>query len=213
MQKLEDAQITLEADGCGIDDVDTDLPNIGVDQLSSFTVAATRSTDDSATLNIIEIAMTDKRCSITASDPDLATLGVINEIRKLGQSNQPKPHWVTKDGPIGTASERFAFSLFIALIFSAICIPIVHFAFDPVLKHGHGRAPISGRDVSYLGGVLIVVCVGLFALFGQARNILRTGTRAEAPTWWQEHRSDVGINIACSIVFLIIGAVIGHYWR
>jgi hypothetical protein len=41
-------------------------------------------------------------------------------------------------------------------------------------------------------------------------TILNTGTHAEAPTWWQEYRSHVGIGVVTGAVFYVLGLLTAH---
>lgn len=41
-------------------------------------------------------------------------------------------------------------------------------------------------------------------------TILYTGTRAEAPTWWQEYRSHIGIGVVTAAVFYGLGLLTAH---
>jgi hypothetical protein len=150
VQQLTDAEITLEADHHTLDDLGTDLPELGP-RVEYFKVIATRMDDDKKKSEVLRLQL--GGCSSTA-------YAVTNP-------------WLRLDEDRLRASDP-------SLETRAVIYEIVSF----IQQHRrHGMA---------------------------ATSILYTGTRADAPTWWQEYRSHIAIAVVIGVVFYLLGLLTAH---
>lgn len=208
-RQLDGADVRIEADDYLIDDVETDLPKVGSSRLSSFRVIATRTTDG-PTLDLLEVDLTQRSCQIKAADPDLTTLGAIDAIRSLTERCRRIPRQTARLLPRDMDLSRFNIFVFSVLVGGAAWF-LGDLVAGGILELRHSKYSHIPAPVEIF---LIVVGVLFFfmtlSIFLRAGSVLHTGTRAEAPTFWQEHRADIAINIGVSVIFFLLGLLVSH---
>lgn len=218
MRQLDGADLHIEADEWAVDDVEVDLPKIGSRCVKSFKATASRTLADELPHEIMKVELSTYRSEIEAADADLTTTGAINEIVALTDHCRRIPARFTNfyRSRSQTKWGEFMFNSLAACLFGFGMVSIallITFSFLPVSKapHLHGQAPTPPAFIFLtMAAVTALLWMGMLVGFARARTLLYTGTRAEAPTWWQEHRSDVGINVVVSVVFLFLGILVGH---
>ena len=219
MRQLDGADVHIEVDDYVIDDIEVDLPKIGSRRVKSFKATATRATDNEPPHEFMKIELSKERSQIEAGDPNLSTLGAMEAIVSLTDRCRRIPAGrLTKFfGSIpGTSWFRITgYSVAISVLIWLSGILAGDLIVDAASPHsavGFWNKNVAlPRPIWTAWAVLAaLLCVSIFIGFIRARTVLYTGTRAEAPTWWQEHRSDVAINVAVSVVFFLLGILFGH---
>jgi hypothetical protein len=212
---IKKPSLYMEADGFTLTNVTTDLPCIEAKRIKEFKASVTRPGKNGNGDSILRIELSTTAAYIDVTNADLETLGAANTISSLMKKYERAPR-----GPLSeilrSGVEYELWQRTLAAGFFAFAAYFCLWVFTQILMYGFvGKSPDTiPQTVLYLYAALgLVIATTWLIASSQVRVTLYTRTRAEAPTWWQEHRSDVGINAAFSAVFLILGAVIGHYWH
>ena len=201
VRQLPDAEILIESDNYVLDDVREDLPKIGP-RVSNFTVRARRP-QGSGMSDVLTAQLATKGCEIVATDPDLTTEGLIEALRTLTQPRRRLPAWLRLlYRPIrGTSAEQVVLlCVVIAVSYTIFTVPAL----------GAQRPPIPWPS-SLIAGIIALPVLAALAL-GRAlsKTVIFTATAAETPTFWQQHRADIAINVIVGFAFLGLGLLIGH---
>jgi hypothetical protein len=174
-----------------------DLPSLG-SRVSSFKATGAR-THDGALSQLMEVRLSRETCEIEATDPDLTTVGAIEAISSLAFQRKRSPLWlmrVFRSSPGFRWDKIVVYSLGVSVITYLVCFFIASIIVGYV-RHPGDSVPTA--ILVLLGVVAAMLCIGMITGYSRARSVLFTGTRAEAPTWWQKHRADIGINIGVMI--------------
>lgn len=218
-QQLSNETIVLESDGNELEDVAVDLPKLGR-RVQYFTVKVTGKPEDDGEgpRNVLTLNLTRDRCEIEATNPDAGTRGVISDIQNIAQRCRRVPLWYPHDyfsvttfstSSLVTASRIdvnvLALCSLMLLIASAVGTMIGALSIPGILTFGSSlyRLPLSESTAILVPSaiVLIVLSVGVIL----SRTILFTGTRKDAPTFWQQNRASIVIGVVVAAVFYLLG--------
>jgi hypothetical protein len=190
----------IESDGFEVEDVDADLPQIG-ERVEYFAVTIT-GRDENATLrDLLNLRLSLNQSYIEAIDPNAQTQVIISNIQSLADKCRRPPRWLIAFTG-GSSSPILAI---LALIIIALALVIDLLVVRSHLTHLEWG--IFGLAISTAG---IVVGVLLIAVLTMSSTVLFTGTRAQAPTWWQRHGTDIFIQLAIAAGFFLLGLFVGH---
>lgn len=211
MRQINGAEVRVEvkvgSDDYLVEDI-KDLPSLG-SQVSSFKATGSR-THDEVPRQLMEVRLSREACEIEATDPDLTTVGAIEAIASLTFQCRRSPLWLMKvfrSSPGLRWDKIVVYSLGVSAISYLMCFIVASIIVGLVRDPGDSvPVPI----LVLLGVVAALLCIGMITGYSRAKSVLFTGTRAEAPTWWQRHRSDIAINIGVSIVFYLLGLLTSH---
>jgi hypothetical protein len=191
-EATSDGEVKIQTDKYEVDDIE-DLGHIKEPRIERLVV-----TGDQGRLRL---ELSRSECQVEVTEPDLKARGMLAEILRISENYKPRPPrlWLILTLPIPLA---FAALVLIVAQHLGIYNP------DPELS--------SSPAVSGLlsGVVLALSTVGYAEIWYRKRfkvTILRTRTRAEAPTFWMRKREDIWIEIAVGSASLLLGGVIG-YW-
>lgn len=212
MRQLDDVDVYVEADDYVIDDIETDLPQIGSKRVKYFKAIVKRADENGQAHSIMRLELSRKISHIEAEDPDLQTLGAMNAIISLTDRCQRLPHGRLSNLLRGGYGLSWPLVTFTSILVTFLAYLILY-SITLVITYG-----IASNKAVQLPHPLIIPFWVISVLFGitwfigatQAKVTMYTGTRAEAPTWWQEHRSDIAINVSVSVLSLVVGVLIGH---
>jgi hypothetical protein len=160
-------RVDLEADNIRLDDVDTDLPDIG-DQLASFTLKAYR--DGPAPTEVLSLRLAPAGCTLTAANPDPETTAVIAAIEDIARQRRRVPTWFPRisrtpeDAPARwgtTVSAILAVYLFIALFLRVGLGPK---SSAPAPRHAVFPTPVT------IGTTIPAALILLFIVIGSVRS-------------------------------------------
>jgi hypothetical protein len=208
-RQLPNASVRIEADGYELDEVETDLPKLG-SQLNYFSVTVTKDVAENDTpRELLSLRLSTNYSWIKATDPDLATMGLIDQLRSLTERCSRKPRWMHSWGyrdikPIRDAAPVIA-GLGLFIIAFAI---LAGLNYNPKFYVGSVALPPFPFAVGSV--VLSLLLAALLIAVALSRTILFTGTRDEAPTWWQRHRAEIAINVSISVAFYFLGLLTAH---
>jgi hypothetical protein len=230
-QKLDGVRTTLEADDCELTDVEVDLPRLGK-RLRYFTLkAVTSARGDAHTSSevlvpaeeVLTIHLAKLGCGLEASNPNTQTKGVISDIEELAKRcrriplwfprlTAPQPFGKNSSGPSGArkGAAEVTWGFLLTLSFVSILVA----ALGPFLyyspAHGHGHILLSA-------GIAIAIGIPAALLFGfiifsisKSATIIYTGTRADAPTFWQRNGTNIIIAVVIAAVFYVLGLLTQH---
>jgi hypothetical protein len=210
MRQLDGADVRIEADDYLIEDIDIDLPQVS-SRLSSFEATASREVNrSSSTRDLMKVSLSRYNCQIEATDPDLMTLGAIDAINSLADRRRRMPRRLMR---AYRSSAGLGWNRFLIFSFgSAAFIFGISFIASSEIVRAFTRPSASAPTpvVIALGAAVGLVYVGMLIGYSRAKTILFTGTRTEAPTWWQKHRADIAINLVVGILFYLLGILTTH---
>lgn len=228
VQKLKDVKITLEADKNQLTDGEADLPSLPLklgNRLRYFTIKAMQygihGFENGLPDNqlpegkeILVVRLARNNCEIEAADPDLQAVAVINLIEEKVRKCRRVPLWfphLRLAGPSTSAAESWA-----GVIVGA-CVAYLFLAGISMGSYfnGHPGQQIIPWPGSIAAGIPVaVLLLGFIATAARARTILLTQTRANAPTFWQENRTAIAINVVTNVViagaFFLLGLTVAH---
>lgn len=209
-RQLPGANVRIEADGYELDEVETDLPKLGP-QLSYFSMTVTKAVAENNTSHeLLSLRLSKNRSWIKATDPDLTTMGLIDQIRSLANRCRRKPRHIlhflgySDTNAIHDFIPGLAILAFV-IVGSAI---LTGFSYAKPFHIGHTQLPSLAFVLLTAGLVLLLVAA--LAIVASSKTILFTGTRSEAPTWWQRHRTEIGINVGIGLAFYLLGLLTAH---
>jgi hypothetical protein len=233
IQQLDDVELRIEADGYQLDDVDTDLPQIGKLRIEEFSVTATRPTYTykggamhAGEGKYINVRLSKNGSYVEVTDPEPDMRGVVSDIQTLIAKCRRLPLWsrpLIENASTGTVSSSTTTTRVVAARSAqdiptlAVILTLVSFiasglAWISVGQHvSHMNVPIIKWPASLITGIIaIVIFIPSAFILSRSRTIIFTGTRAQAPTWWQRHRADVGINIIVGLLLYLLGLLTAH---
>jgi hypothetical protein len=198
MEQLNGA-VNVEADNYEVGDVEEDLPEISK-QLDYFSVTVTKVDEDATQRRLLRLRVSKNDCSIAATDPDATTRGIISEIQSLAKKNRRLPLWLTAF--IGSRSG-------LALGISALFALALAAGATLFLERFHFPT-LAFIFVLIMSSIGLLLSAGLLVGLVRSNTILFTETRAQAPTWWEEHRGDVAIHVVVGAAFFLLGLLTAH---
>jgi hypothetical protein len=218
-QQLGNETIVLESDGNELDDVAIDLPKLGR-RVQYFTIKVTGEPErfGEPSRDILTVSLRRNRCKIEATNPDVATRGVISDIQDIANRCRRVPLWypdlrilsVTSPlFPQGTASPQpveFLWSLVVLASCSGMIIGILG-VFGLLRNGSHGLTPGWSLVVLVPAALIFMMLAIGDAL---ARTVLFTGTRQGAPTFWQRNRAGIIIAVVVAAAFYLLGLLTAH---
>lgn len=213
VSQVESGNVVIEADDYRLDDVDSELSKIS-DRISYFqvNVLATDSSS-SAPTNLLEIRLSKDECYVEAVNPSPEIRGVISDIQSFAAKHQQLPKWIPKRALPDASTTVECITGVIALTVLGFIVSFIIIGISLGIIGGlvHSKETAS-KDEYYL--ILSSIACGLSLLASiylvmRSSTLLITGTRAEAPTWWQEYRSHTMIGVATSTVFFLLGLLVG----
>lgn len=192
--------VNIEADNYAVEDVEDDLPEIG-QRLNYFSAAVTDVGEGTTQRQLLRLRLSRNYCYIEAADPDAETRGIISDIQSLAERRRRLPLRLTaflasRSGPVLAISVLFALALTTGAALS--------------LGEFHLSRPgwfILALLMSTIG---LLLSGGLLVGFVRSSTIIFTETRAQAPTWWQKHRSEIAIHVVVGVVFFLLGLLTAH---
>jgi hypothetical protein len=191
--------VNVEADNYEVGDVEEDLPEISK-QLDYFSVTVTKVDEGAAQRRLLGLQVSRNHCSIEAADPDFTTRGIISEIQSLAKENRRLPLWLT-----AFIGSRSGLVLGISALFAlALATGVTQF------QGRHHFPTLVFIFVLIMSSIGLLFSAGLLVGLVRSNTILFTGTRAQAPTWWQEHRGDVAIHVVVGAAFFLLGLLTAH---
>jgi hypothetical protein len=213
---LDDAKVSIEADDYELDDMETELAEIGP-RLEYFSVTATKATGgQEAPRELVSIRLSRDDCRIQAPDPDLTTIGLINEIRALARRSRRLPRWLpalTADLGI-TLNNRTGLVVrtIIAAVLAAVGtwisgLVIAGLALDAIHRH---ERPLPVWAFVLVTVMAVVTTLAASAGVGFSSTLMITATHREAPTFWQRHRAEITIAIVVGALFYGLGLATAH---
>jgi hypothetical protein len=179
--------------------------------VSYFTVTATRETAGDQPSEAISVKLARSRSEITASNPDLATMGLIEAVKSVAANCRRMPAWLVPFfRPYRPDSGLLAGTPLLLLI-GATVVEIVAI-FSVFHRRGRGaNAPAFTWPTSLvliIAMAVVLVVLGFFWV--SARTVMFTATRDEAPTFWQRHRAEIVINVCIAAGFYLLGLLTAH---
>jgi hypothetical protein len=192
--------INVEADNYAVEDVENDLPEIG-QRLNYFSVAVNKVDEGAAQRHLLRLRLSRNHCFIEAADPDAETRGIIGDIQSLAEHRRRLPLRLTafvgsRSGPV----------LGILVLFTlALATGATLF-----LEKFHFPQLVWFILVLFMSTIGLLLSGGLLVGFVRSNTILFTETRAQAPTWWQEHRAEIAIHVVVGVVFFLLGLLAAH---
>jgi hypothetical protein len=78
------------------------------------------------------------------------------------------------------------------------------------LVHYHGKPLVAWPLSIGVSVPCLVLLIGLIVGASRSLSLLSTGTREDAPTFWQRKRSDIAINIVVGFLFFLLGLFAAH---
>ena len=209
-RQLPDTEVRVESDNNLLTDVETDLPGLG-QRVSYFTVTATREAAGDQPSEVISVKLTRSRSEITAANPDLTTMGLIDAVKSIAATCRRMPSWLVPFfRPAGPNSGLLA-GVPPLLMFGAAIVGTIG-VFSVFDRNGHGKngPPFTWPTslVLVIAMAVVLVVLGFFSV--SARTVMFTATRDEAPTFWQRHRAEIVINVIIAGVFYLIGLLTAH---
>lgn len=216
-QQLSHETIVLESDGNELDDVAVDLPKLGR-RVQYFTVEVTGKPDGGgeAPREILTVGLTRKRCKIEATNPDVATRGVISDIQDIAQRCRQLPLWYPQLGIIFSSRSpnspiRVREFGWLLLFFTSVLGTILGaLAASGNVTFGNSnyRLPLGVSLAILIPSAIILMALLVGDIF--SRTILFTGTRQGAPTFWQRNRAGIIINVVVASAFFLLGLLTAH---
>jgi hypothetical protein len=236
---LPDVAMRIESDGYLLTDVKDDLPTLGP-KVKYFTVKATRSHLPSETVISVTLSRDSCRIEETDPDLTTMGLiqsikSLMEACRRwpnwlpssffagmtsvpspsfqlaVSTSFAPSPGAVSSDRKISTVQTSTAAGLGLMLMMVSLAGSII-FGTGVVqhLIHPHGKPWVKwllsiGIAIPCIVLLLILIVGGVYS-----RSVLFTATREEAPTFWQQKRSDIAINVIVGFVFFLLGLLTAH---
>lgn len=211
-QQLSNETIVLESDGNELTDAAADLPKLGR-RVQYFIIKVTGKPEEGGEgpREILTVTFTRERCKIDATNPDAGTRGVISDIQDIAQKRRRLPLWYPHLGmftrPQTAVSAQMAvlqlvwMLLFVGSLFgTALC----------ALAASNTVTVGTNPKLSLAGSLAILVPCAIFSLWifvgeGISRTVLFTGTRKDAPTFWQQNRTNIVISVVVAAVFYLLG--------
>lgn len=232
VRQLSDVTLRIEADGFELEDVDADLPTLGK-RLGYFSLTAWESGFGSPVLGreVLNVYLSRKQCFVEAKDPDANTRGILGDITSLTDNCRRLPRWISPrrsgasstnrsqgatTGHPATRSEDSVETLLQFLTLGSFVFTIL--AWISIGQHASGvpnKHVIISSPASMIAGIIspLVLCIAI-AILSRWYSVIATGTRIEAPTFWERNRAGIAINIIVALVsgglFLWLGTLIGH---
>lgn len=209
-ESLDDAEVGIETEVRSgrfapmpkkyiIDDLKVELPKVG-QQLNYLQITATRARSGEAPRELLKIYLSRKRSTVEATEPDPHPRGIISDIQSLAKEKSRIPAWlyIRDKGPFKWG--RVGGLLVIVLVFIAFSSGL---SIADSVTRGHKVT----NDINNLVTGIIAVLMAAFitTTIISVRTILLTGTRSEAPTFWQRHGADITINLVIGVVFYLLG--------
>jgi hypothetical protein len=218
-QQLSSETIVLESDGRELEDVAADLPNVGR-RVQYFTIKVTGKPEegDEGSREILTVSLTRDRCKVEAMNPDAATRGVIGDIQDIAQRCRRVPLWYPHAGFFSLRStpgeqasaytqQMSAVALGCVLLFAASCVGSIigALAVSGELTFGSSksRMPLGGSLGILVPSAIILIILIIGEIF--SRTTLFTGTRQNAPTFWQRNGASIIISVVVAAVFYLLG--------
>jgi len=200
LRQLKDIYLYIEADEYQLDDVDSDLPNIGKSRIDEFKVIVAK-VPRPGTDEILELQLSRETCYVEAVEPNPEVRGVISDIVGLASKYRRLPRWSLlswSKWPLLTYSYIIAGAGILACLFGALLI----------VSPGPNAPSFSIRVwVLAIGILFLIISLPLIAL---SRTVIFTGTRASAPTFWQRYRAEIMIGFLVSALFYVLGLLTAH---
>jgi hypothetical protein len=96
------------------------------------------------------------------------------------------------------------------LIGSIVCGPLFAIGAIQHLVHYHGKPLVPWPFSISVSVPCLVLLIGLIVGASRSPSLISTGTREDAPTFWQRKRSDIAINIVIGFLFFLLGLFAAH---
>jgi hypothetical protein len=210
-EQLRDVKLRMEADDNALDDVQADLPKIGK-RLRYFTLTATRTGPDLIPEEVLKVRLAKEGCYVAATNPDLETRGIISDIESAADRCRRVPRWLTRFSLVSFANGSEAGSEAAIIVLLLAMAGIAYSIVAGITASAHFSTPKNPGipwPASIISGIVVaVVTISVIAIQFRMRTLLFTGTRADAPTRWQEYKGHVFIAIVSGAVFLVLGLLI-----
>lgn len=172
VRSLPGVRTELQADNIRLDDVETDLPNLG-GRLSSFTLTAYRETET----EVLSLRLTQSACTLAATNPGPETRGVIGAIEDIARRRRRVPMWFPRISrhPADAAARWWTsvFAVLVAYLFVALFLRVRLTPKSAAPAPGH---PIFSTPVT-IGTTIAAALILLFIIVSSAlsRTILLSG--------------------------------------
>lgn len=204
-EKLENVSLSLEANDCELTDLEADLPELGA-RLRYFTLTATRAGGAEA----LAVRLSRSGSKVEATDPDLQTRAVISSIDDFAAAKRTLPLWFPYVSRVPAQAANPDRRVIVAAILFAVCaawtavaIVLVAANIDPHRLNATAPAPLPFSLGTGIPAALITITLIVSSI--RARTLLFTGTRVEAPTFWQKNGATILISVAIAAVFYVLG--------
>lgn len=211
IRQLPNVEVRLESDNNLLTDVHADLPQLG-QRVNYFTVTATRPrVGDEPGKDVISVKLAKRSCLIEATEPDLTTTGLIENIKSLVGNNRRLPSWLMplyRTSPGDPAPGNPGLLLLMALLIAGGAVFII--GVIQHLAHAHGKPVVSWPTSISVAVPCLVIIAALGLGLARGRTLLFTATREDAPTFWQRKRSDIAINVIVALMFYLLGLATAH---
>jgi hypothetical protein len=207
MSQLDGAEVGVVAnEQYQVEDVESDLSTVGP-RLQSFTVTAGKISEGLFS-EFLKVDLSTAGCTMEATNPDLATLGAMNQMRSLTDECRLMPAWALRLYRDRQGERALGTPTLIAVIILAGVFTAVAAISNAVTHYQRSDFPLQ-TDIVLTIFTLILVYLFMLGLV-RTRTVLYTGTRAESPIFWQEHRADIAINVGVGIIFFVLGLLAPH---
>jgi len=174
VQSLPGVRIELEADNIRLDDVETDLPDLG-DRLSYFTLKAYRKTE----AEVLSLRLAESRCTLATTDPGPEVSGVIGAIEDIARQRRRVPIWFPRISrhPRDAVARWWntVFAILVAYLFIALFVRV---SLEPKSAAPVPEHPILSTPLT-VGTTIPVALILLFIIISsdRSRTILLTSRR------------------------------------
>jgi hypothetical protein len=179
--------------------------------VSYFTVTAAHEAAGAGPAEVISVKLARSRSEITAPNPDLTTMGLIDAIRSLAAGCRRMPSWMLPFfRPYGPDGGLLAGTPLFLLIGTAIVEAAAVYSVFRRSEHGGNAPPFTWPTSLVLIIAMAIVATVVIFFWVRARTVMFTATRDEAPTFWQRHRAEIVINVLIGGAFYLLGLLTAH---
>jgi hypothetical protein len=197
---------TNETGRFSVKDVCADLPKMGT-RVREVVVMALGPEGTRTMTEVLTVRLARDRCQITARDPDVTAIGVVEGLREVAGNCRRMPMWLMPYFQ-NTKGRSTDFRPQIPAFLAVSAIAAGWIGVSAVLKHGSSLAARA------IGVVIILAMAALLAAVAagtvRSRTAIFTATTAETPTVWQRHRADITINVVVGLAFYLLGLLTAH---
>ena len=208
VRKLPGAEVLIESDNNLLSDVAADLPQLGT-RVGYIKVRALRPDGTHGMAEVLSVNLAKAHCEIIATDPDLTTEGLISALQAATRGRRRLPSWLAAYFRILGREPYVSPPIAAVIALGALVAGVLGITSIAQRSQRGITGPLILWPASLFTTIAMLVVLGALALgWSRMRTVIFTATAGRAPTFWQQHRAHIGIDVAVAAAFFGLGWIL-----